>query len=61
MEQNKYQNSPFMTVAVLVAFFSCGALAYTNWGTEMTRSILAVFTMFWCVSVGYFIRDGVVD
>lgn len=58
-KKNKYQDNPLMTVAVLIALFGVGALAYTNWGTEMTRSMLAVVMVFWCVSLGYMIRDGV--
>lgn len=61
MKENKYQQSPFMTIAVLILFFGAGSLAYTTWGTEITRSMMAVGVMFWGVGVGYFIRDGVVS
>lgn len=58
--RNKYHGNPFMVIAIIVALFGTASLMYTNWGTEGTRSVVAVFMMFWNVSVGYFIREGCV-
>lgn len=59
MKENKYQHSPFMTVAIIVMFFGCTSLVYTNWGTETIRSAVAILMMFWAAAVGYMIREGV--
>jgi len=59
MRTNKYQDNPLMTIVILVCLFLHGALAYTNWGHEWSRSLVAVLSMFVAVFIGYMIREGV--
>ena len=49
--KNDFQH-PIMTIAILICIFSHGTLAYTNWGNEWQRSLVAVFSLFWAVGLG---------
>jgi hypothetical protein len=46
------KDNPIVIIAILIMFFGNCAMVYTGWGTEATRSLLAVFNMFWAFGWG---------